>query len=91
MFCSRDSNISGLSNLINRFKPTFELTGVFYLIVLSPLISHYKRLIIVFFNVIMVFFWARVSLRPLTVVVASSTMSTILLYVVTSRSCYSLA
>jgi hypothetical protein len=49
MFYSQDSNIGGLSNLINRFKPTFKLIRVFYLIVLSPLISRYKRLIIVFF------------------------------------------
>jgi energy-coupling factor transporter transmembrane protein EcfT len=85
MFCSRDSNIKGLGNLINCFKPTSKLIRVFYLIVLSPLISYYRRLIIVFFNIIMVFFWAKVSLRPLIIIVASSTISTILLCVVTSR------
>jgi hypothetical protein len=84
MFYSRDSNIKGLGNLINRFKPASEFTGVFYLIVLSPSISRYKRLIIVFF-------WARVSLKPLIIVVASSIISTISLYVVTSRLCCSLA
>jgi hypothetical protein len=91
MFYSRDSNIRGLDNLINYFKLTSKLIRVFYLIILSPLISRYKRLIIIFFNVIMVFFWARVSLKPLTVVIASSTISTISLYVVISRSCCSLA
>jgi energy-coupling factor transporter transmembrane protein EcfT len=91
MFYSRDSNISGLSNLINRFKLTSKFIGVFCLTVLSPSISRYKRLIVVFFNVIMVFFWARVSLRPLTVAAASSTMSIILLCVVTLRLYYSLA
>jgi energy-coupling factor transporter transmembrane protein EcfT len=91
MFYSRDSNIRGLGNLINRFKPTSKLIGVFYLIILSPLISRYKRSIIIFFNVIMVFFWAKVSLRPLIMVAASSIMSTISLYVVTSRLYYSLA
>jgi hypothetical protein len=49
MFYSRDSNIGGLGNLINRFKLTSEPTGVFYLIVLSPSISRCRRLIIVFF------------------------------------------
>jgi hypothetical protein len=49
MFYSRDLNISKLSNLINRFKLTSELIKVFYLIVLLPLISRYKRLIIIFF------------------------------------------
>jgi energy-coupling factor transporter transmembrane protein EcfT len=91
MFYSRDLNIRGLSNLINHFKPTSKLIRVFYLIVFLPLISRYRRLIVVFFNIIMVFFWAKVSLRPLIIVVALSTMSTILLYVVTSRSCYFLA
>jgi energy-coupling factor transporter transmembrane protein EcfT len=91
MFYSRDSNIRGLGNLINRFKPTFKLIRVFYLIVLSPLIFRCKRLIVVFFNIIMVFFKAKVSLRPLTMVVASSTMSTILLCVVTSSLYYFLA
>jgi Flp pilus assembly protein TadB len=93
MFYSRDSNIRESGNLINYFKliTSSNLTRVFYLIILSSLISHYKRSIVVFFNVIMVFFWVRVSLRPLTVAVASFTISTILLCVVTLRSCYSLA
>jgi hypothetical protein len=58
MFYSRDSNISGSDNLINRFKliTSFKLIKVFYLIILSPLISRYRRLIVVFFNIIMVFF-----------------------------------
>jgi hypothetical protein len=58
MFYSRDSNIRGSGNLINRFKliTSFKSVGVFYLIILSPLISYYRRLIIVSFNVIMVFF-----------------------------------
>jgi hypothetical protein len=49
MFYSRDSNIGRSGNLVNHFKPTSKLTGVFYLIVLLPSISRYKRLIIVFF------------------------------------------
>jgi hypothetical protein len=49
MFYSRDSNIGGLGNLINRFKLTSKLIKVFYLIILSPLISHCRRLIIIFF------------------------------------------
>jgi hypothetical protein len=56
MFYSRDSNIRGLGNLINYFKFTSKLIEVFYLIVLSPLISRYRRLIIIFFNIIMMFF-----------------------------------
>jgi energy-coupling factor transporter transmembrane protein EcfT len=91
MFYSRDLNIRGLGNLINRFKPTFKLIKVFYLIVLLPLISRCRRSIIIFFNIIMVFFWAKVSLKPLIMAVASSTMSIISLYVVTSRSCCFLA
>jgi hypothetical protein len=57
MFCSRDSNIRGSDNLINRFEAAVspsELIKVFYLIVLSP--SVYRRSIVVFFNVITAFF-----------------------------------
>jgi hypothetical protein len=91
MFCFRDSNIKGLGNLINRFKTVSELIKVFHLIVLSPSISRYKRLIIIFFNVIMVSFWAKVSLRPLIITAALSSISIILLYVVTLKLCYFLA
>jgi hypothetical protein len=58
MFYSRDSNIRGLGSLINYFKLIIssKLVDVFYLVILSPLISHCRRLIIVFFNIIMVFF-----------------------------------
>jgi hypothetical protein len=58
MFYSRDSNIKGLGNLINRFEAVIssELIKVFYLIVLSPLISRCRRSIVVFFNVIIMFF-----------------------------------
>jgi energy-coupling factor transporter transmembrane protein EcfT len=90
MFYSRDLNIRGLGNLINHFKPTSKLIKVFYLIVLLPLISRCRRLIIIFFNIIMVFFWAKVSLRPLTVTIALFTMSINLLCVVTLRLYYSL-
>jgi hypothetical protein len=58
MFYSRDSNIRGSGNLINRFKliTSFKPAGVFYLVILSPLISHYRRLIVIFFNIIIMFF-----------------------------------
>jgi hypothetical protein len=56
MFYSRDSNIRGLGNLVDRFKSAFKLIRVFYLIVFLPLIFRYKRLIVIFFNVIMLFF-----------------------------------
>jgi hypothetical protein len=55
MFCSRDSNIKGSGNLINRFKIIIsEFIRVFYPIVLSPSIC--RRSIVVFFNVIIAFF-----------------------------------
>jgi hypothetical protein len=83
MFYSRDSNIGESGNLINCFKPTSKLIKVFYLIVLSPLISHYRRLIIIFF-------WTKVSSRPLIIVVALFSMFIILLCVVTLKLYYSL-
>jgi hypothetical protein len=58
MFYSRDLNIRGSGNLINYFKliTSFKLIKVLYLIILSPLISRCRRLIIIFFNIIIVFF-----------------------------------
>jgi hypothetical protein len=58
MFYSRDLNIRGLGNLINYFKliTSSGPTGVFYLVILSPLISRYRRLIVVFFDIIIAFF-----------------------------------
>jgi hypothetical protein len=58
MFCSRDSNIKGSGNLINRFKAVIssKFIGVFYLIILPPSISRCRRSIVVFFNAITAFF-----------------------------------
>jgi hypothetical protein len=58
MFYSWDLNIKGLGNLINYFKliTSFKLIKVLYLVIFSPLISRYKRLIIIFFNIIIMFF-----------------------------------